>query len=199
MTAGEVAEKSGLARAAVSSTLSRLARSGEVQKAERGYRLVPAGSPIEPATSTVTDAPAGESSDTAASETAETAGASRSEAAVGETPNTPRARHARHHRWRLTPTLRSRARSGSSPDAAAGPPMPGTVPGTRRASADPNAAGRSGHQPNQVEGPAYSRGLRSLAWRPLASGGAPCLGGCSSIPAEARINSASRKCPAIAA
>ena len=83
MTVGEVAEKSGLARAAVSSTLSRLARSGETQKAERGYRLVPAGSPIEPATSTVTDAPAGESSDTGASETAETAGASGSRGGRG--------------------------------------------------------------------------------------------------------------------
>jgi hypothetical protein len=82
MTAGEVAEKSGLARAPVSSTLSRLARSGEVQKAARGYRLAIAGSPIEPATSTVTDTLAGKSSDTAASETAETAGASDSEAAA---------------------------------------------------------------------------------------------------------------------
>ena len=39
MTAGELAEKSGLPRATVSSTLSQLARSGEMQKAERGYRL----------------------------------------------------------------------------------------------------------------------------------------------------------------
>ena len=39
MTAGEVATKAGLARATVSTTLSKLAKSGEVEKAERGYRL----------------------------------------------------------------------------------------------------------------------------------------------------------------
>jgi DNA-binding IclR family transcriptional regulator len=39
MTAGEVAAKAGLARPTVSTTLSKLARSGEVQKAARGYRL----------------------------------------------------------------------------------------------------------------------------------------------------------------
>ena len=39
MTAGEVATKTGLARGTVSTTLSKLAKSGEVQKAERGYRL----------------------------------------------------------------------------------------------------------------------------------------------------------------
>jgi DNA-binding transcriptional ArsR family regulator len=44
MTAGEVATKSGLARATVSTTLSKLAKSGEVQKAERGYQLAPAAS-----------------------------------------------------------------------------------------------------------------------------------------------------------
>ena len=110
MTVGEVAEKSGLARAAVSSTLSRLARSGEAQKAERGYRLVPAGSPIEPATSTVTDAPAGESSDTGASETSR-------DGRRQWLPRRPWARRLTrgrvtpgHHRWRLTPTLSSRAR-----------------------------------------------------------------------------------------
>ena len=43
MTAGEVAAKAGLARATVSTTLSKLAKTGEVQKAERGYRLPPAG------------------------------------------------------------------------------------------------------------------------------------------------------------
>jgi Mn-dependent DtxR family transcriptional regulator len=45
MTAGEVASKAGIARATVSTTLSKLAKSGEVQKAERGYRLAPAGEP----------------------------------------------------------------------------------------------------------------------------------------------------------
>jgi CRP-like cAMP-binding protein len=44
MTAGEVAAKAGLERATVSTTLSKLAKSGEVQKAERGYRL-PAAAP----------------------------------------------------------------------------------------------------------------------------------------------------------
>jgi sugar-specific transcriptional regulator TrmB len=42
MTAGEVATKAGLARGTVSTTLSTLAKSGEVQKAERGYRIAPA-------------------------------------------------------------------------------------------------------------------------------------------------------------
>lgn len=39
MTAGEVATATGLGRASVSTTLSRLAKTGEVSKAERGYRL----------------------------------------------------------------------------------------------------------------------------------------------------------------
>ncbi len=39
MTAGEVAAATGLPRASVSTTLSRLAKSGEVRKAERGYVL----------------------------------------------------------------------------------------------------------------------------------------------------------------
>ena len=39
MTAGQVADKIGLARATASTTLSKLAKSGEVEKAERGYRL----------------------------------------------------------------------------------------------------------------------------------------------------------------
>jgi DNA-binding IclR family transcriptional regulator len=39
MTAGEVAAATGLARATVSATLTRLAKTGEVAKAERGYRL----------------------------------------------------------------------------------------------------------------------------------------------------------------
>jgi len=39
MTAGQVATEAGLARPTVSTTLSKLARTGEVQKAERGYRL----------------------------------------------------------------------------------------------------------------------------------------------------------------
>ena len=43
MTAGQVADKTGLARPTVSTTLSKLAKSGEVQKAERGYRLAPTG------------------------------------------------------------------------------------------------------------------------------------------------------------
>ena len=39
MTAGEVAAATGLARPTVSTTLSKLAKSGDVVKAERGYRL----------------------------------------------------------------------------------------------------------------------------------------------------------------
>ena len=38
MTAGEVAAATGLGRASVSTTLSKLANSGEVAKADRGYR-----------------------------------------------------------------------------------------------------------------------------------------------------------------
>lgn len=45
MTAGEVADKAGLARGTVSTTLSKLAKSGEVEKAERGYRLPTARTP----------------------------------------------------------------------------------------------------------------------------------------------------------
>ena len=43
MTAGQVATKAGLARPTVSTTLSKLAKTGEVQKATRGYRLASAG------------------------------------------------------------------------------------------------------------------------------------------------------------
>jgi len=39
MTAGEVAAATGLPSTSVSTTLSRLAKTGEVRKAERGYRL----------------------------------------------------------------------------------------------------------------------------------------------------------------
>ena len=51
MTAGEVAAKAGLARPTVSTTLTRLAKSGEVQKVERGYRRAPAptSTPAAPA------------------------------------------------------------------------------------------------------------------------------------------------------
>ncbi len=43
MTAGEVAAATGLARGTVSTTLSKLAKSGELLKAERGYQLPAAG------------------------------------------------------------------------------------------------------------------------------------------------------------
>jgi CRP-like cAMP-binding protein len=39
LTAGEVAKTTGLARPTVSTTLSKLAKTGEVVRAERGYRL----------------------------------------------------------------------------------------------------------------------------------------------------------------
>jgi hypothetical protein len=39
MTAGEVATATGLGRASVSTTLSKLAKSGEVSKAARGYQI----------------------------------------------------------------------------------------------------------------------------------------------------------------
>jgi hypothetical protein len=43
MTASQVAAKTGLERGTVSTTLSKLAKTGELQKAERGYRLAPSG------------------------------------------------------------------------------------------------------------------------------------------------------------
>ena len=39
LTAGEVATATGLARPTVSTTLSRLAKAGDVVKADRGYQL----------------------------------------------------------------------------------------------------------------------------------------------------------------
>ena len=42
-TAGEVSAATGITRGTVSTTLSKLAKSGEVVKAERGYRLPAAG------------------------------------------------------------------------------------------------------------------------------------------------------------
>jgi DNA-binding IclR family transcriptional regulator len=39
LTAGEVAQATGLARPTVSTTLSRLSKTGDVVKADRGYRL----------------------------------------------------------------------------------------------------------------------------------------------------------------
>jgi DNA-binding transcriptional ArsR family regulator len=42
-TAGEVAAATGITRGTVSTTLSKLAKTGEVVKAERGYRLPAAG------------------------------------------------------------------------------------------------------------------------------------------------------------
>jgi DNA-binding IclR family transcriptional regulator len=39
LTASQVATATGLARPTVSTTLSRLSKTGEVVKAERGYRL----------------------------------------------------------------------------------------------------------------------------------------------------------------
>jgi DNA-binding IclR family transcriptional regulator len=47
LTAGEVAKVTGLARGTVSTTLSKLAKSGEVVKAERGYRLPAAPEPAK--------------------------------------------------------------------------------------------------------------------------------------------------------
>jgi DNA-binding IclR family transcriptional regulator len=49
MTARELATATGLARATVSTTLSKLAKSGEVTKADRGYRLPQPSDPAEPA------------------------------------------------------------------------------------------------------------------------------------------------------
>jgi predicted transcriptional regulator of viral defense system len=52
MTSGEVATATGLGRATVGTTLSRLAKAGEVTKAARGYQLVgqaPAGAAADAA------------------------------------------------------------------------------------------------------------------------------------------------------
>ena len=43
MTAGDIAAAAGLGRGTVSTTLSKLAKSGEVRKAERGYQLPASG------------------------------------------------------------------------------------------------------------------------------------------------------------
>ncbi len=45
MTAGEIATATGLGRATVSTTLSRLAKTGEVTKAPRGYQITKQESP----------------------------------------------------------------------------------------------------------------------------------------------------------
>jgi DNA-binding IclR family transcriptional regulator len=55
LTAGQVASKTGLARGTVSTTLSKLAHSGEVHKAARGYRIAPTAE----AAQTPATAPAG--------------------------------------------------------------------------------------------------------------------------------------------
>jgi hypothetical protein len=62
MTAGDVATATGLGRATVSTTLSKLAKSGEVIKAARGYQLAgqpAAGAPADAAASAESDQSAG--------------------------------------------------------------------------------------------------------------------------------------------
>jgi CRP-like cAMP-binding protein len=57
-TAGEVAKATGLARPTVSTTLSKLSKTGEVVKADRGYRLPSANggsaTAVKPATTATT-------------------------------------------------------------------------------------------------------------------------------------------------
>ncbi len=60
MTAGEVADATGLGRASVSTTLSKLAKTGEISKATRGYQI--AGQ--MPSSAAVDGARAGARSDT---------------------------------------------------------------------------------------------------------------------------------------
>ena len=62
MTAGDVAGATGLGRATVSTTLSKLTKTGEVTKAERGYQLTGPGSsgseaPSEPVEADKPDQP----------------------------------------------------------------------------------------------------------------------------------------------
>ncbi|MEO8966560.1 MAG: winged helix-turn-helix domain-containing protein [Solirubrobacteraceae bacterium] len=65
MTAGEIATATGLGRATVSTTLSRLAKTGEVTKAPRGYQITkPTSAP------TAANATAGADSGATATETA---------------------------------------------------------------------------------------------------------------------------------
>jgi DNA-binding transcriptional ArsR family regulator len=62
LTAGEVATATGLARGTVSTTLSRLLKSGEVTKAERGYQLAgqpTPGTPTDAAVSAENEQPGG--------------------------------------------------------------------------------------------------------------------------------------------
>jgi hypothetical protein len=61
MTAGEVATATGLGRASVGSTLSKLAKTGEVTKAARGYQLAgqTAGASADAAASAESDQSAG--------------------------------------------------------------------------------------------------------------------------------------------
>ena len=58
LTAGEVANATGLARPTVSTTLSKLSKTGQVVKADRGYRLPStsgaSASAVEPATAATT-------------------------------------------------------------------------------------------------------------------------------------------------
>jgi DNA-binding IclR family transcriptional regulator len=49
MTAGEIAAATGLGRATVSTTLSKLTKSGELTKAARGYQLAGPTAPAAPA------------------------------------------------------------------------------------------------------------------------------------------------------
>jgi DNA-binding transcriptional ArsR family regulator len=51
LTASQVAQRTGLGRGSVSTTLSKLAKSGAVQRAERGYRLTPGEAPAPEPTS----------------------------------------------------------------------------------------------------------------------------------------------------
>ena len=58
LTAGEVAEATGLGRATVSTTLSKLAKSGAIARAERGYRLSESANAPDLAQSSATPAEA---------------------------------------------------------------------------------------------------------------------------------------------
>ena len=59
LTAGEVAKATGLARPTASTTLSKLSKTGEVVKADRGYRLPSAkGGTANAAEPTATPTPA---------------------------------------------------------------------------------------------------------------------------------------------
>jgi biotin operon repressor len=124
MTAGEVAAATGLGRASVSTTLSKLAKSGEVTKAARGYQLTEQ-TPAQPSPSThrAPDGDAGSARSVAAARRrgprpSQAAGAA-AEPAAERPPRAGRRRSADVSPDRLAAILAGRGEEGLSADALA--------------------------------------------------------------------------------